>query len=56
MGKRSRSGLKYLYSLKFFDADADPGSGNHFDTGSGIWDGKIGMRIIIPDPQHWDLQ
>jgi hypothetical protein len=26
--------------LKFFDADADPGSGNLFDPGSGIRDGK----------------
>ncbi len=28
--------------LKFFneDADADPGSGNLFDPGYGIWDGK----------------
>jgi hypothetical protein len=26
--------------LKFFDADADPGSGNLFDLGSGIRDGK----------------
>jgi hypothetical protein len=33
-------GLKYFF--KFFDADADPGSGNLFDPGSGI---------NIPDPQ-----
>jgi hypothetical protein len=30
--------------LKFFDVDADPGSGNLFDPGSGIRDGKN------PDP------
>jgi hypothetical protein len=49
--------------LKFFDADADPGSGNLFDPrsgnpfhpGSGIRDGKnsdAGSGIHIPDPQH----
>ncbi len=54
------SGVKLL---KFFDADADPGSGNLFDPGSGnlfgpgsgIRDGKNlhpGSGINIPDPQH----
>jgi hypothetical protein len=39
--------------LKFFNAD--PGSGNLFDPGSGIRDGKNldrGSEINIPDPQH----
>ncbi len=31
--------------LKFFDADANPGSGKHFDP-------KSGIRDNIPDPQH----
>jgi hypothetical protein len=49
--------------LQFFDADADPGSGNLIDPGSGtlivpgsgIRDGKNsypGSGINIPDPQH----
>ncbi len=43
--------------LKFFDVDADPdpGSGNLFDPGSEIRDGKNsnpGSRRNIPDPQH----
>jgi hypothetical protein len=41
--------LQTLFSvkiLKFFDEDADPslGSGNLFDSGSGIRDGKIRIR------------
>jgi hypothetical protein len=38
--------------LLFFvvDADADPGSGNLFDPGSGM--GKFISGINIPDPQH----
>jgi hypothetical protein len=45
--------------LKFFGADADPGSGNLFDPGSGIRDGKNtdpGSGINIPDPQHCWLE
>ncbi len=43
--------------LKFLDANADPdpGSGNLFDSGSGIRDGNNldpGSGINIPDPQH----
>jgi hypothetical protein len=41
--------------LKFFYADADPGSGYLFDLEYGIQDGKnsdLGSRINIPDPQH----
>jgi hypothetical protein len=42
--------------FKFFDAnaDADPGSGtgNLFEHGPGIRDGKIRIRDNIPDPQH----
>jgi len=42
--------LETVFGLKihkFFDADADPGSGNFLtmDPGSG-------MEIRIPDPQH----
>jgi hypothetical protein len=62
MGKKSRSGsrinipdhisesLETIFWVKisqFFYADPDPGSGNFFDPGSGIGDGKN-----IPDPQH----
>jgi hypothetical protein len=41
--------------LKFFDTDAepDPHSGNHFDPGSGIRDGKNSdPGINIPDLQQ----
>jgi hypothetical protein len=58
MGKKSRSGigsgmnipdhffesLQTFFWVKIFDADADPGSGNLFDPGYGIQDGK--------NPQH----
>jgi hypothetical protein len=55
MGKKSRSGsgmnmpdhisesletIFWVKILNFFYADADPGSGNLFDPGSGIRDGK----------------
>jgi hypothetical protein len=42
--------------LKFFDADADPnlGSGNLFDSGSGME--KFGSEIDIPDSQHCYLR
>jgi hypothetical protein len=58
MGKKSISGsgmnildhipksletIFWVKILKFYDADADPGSVNLFDPGSGI---------NIPDPQH----
>jgi hypothetical protein len=32
--------------LKFFDADADPGSWKLYDPGSGIRDGKIRVRDL----------
>jgi hypothetical protein len=35
---------------KFFDADADPGSGNLFALDPG-WK-RFGSRILIPDPQY----
>jgi hypothetical protein len=41
--------------LKFFDADADPGSGNLFDPGSRIRDRKNsdpGSGINIPDQKY----
>ncbi len=62
MGKKSRSGstmnildhisesletIFWIKILKFFDADADPGSDNLFDPGSGME--KI--RIWYPDEQ-----
>ncbi len=49
MGKKSRMNIMvsenletifFVKILKFFDADADPESGNVFDPGSGIWDRK----------------
>ncbi len=46
------SGVKIL---KFFDVDADPGSGNLFYPGSGIRNGKNldpGSVINIPNPQR----
>jgi hypothetical protein len=45
--------------LKFFDADADPGSGNLFDLGSGIRYGKSSdpglKKIPESQPRHWFL-
>jgi hypothetical protein len=46
--------------LKFFGADPDPGSGNLFDSGSGmekirIQDGKPRSGINISDPQQWSV-
>jgi hypothetical protein len=38
----------FVKILKFFDADAVPGSGNLFDPG---WK-NFGSVINIPDPQH----
>jgi len=43
----------WVEKLKPFDADADPGPGNHFDPGSGIEKNSYpGFGINIPDPQH----
>jgi hypothetical protein len=71
MDKKSRSGsgmnirdhisesletIFWVKILKFFDADADPGSGNLFDPGSWIRDVKnsyLGSGINIPDLQYW---
>jgi hypothetical protein len=39
-----------LKTLKFFDADPDPGIRNLFDPGSGME--KFGSGINIPDQQH----
>jgi hypothetical protein len=35
--------------LKFFNVDANPGSGNLIDPGKK----KFVSGINIPDPQHW---
>jgi hypothetical protein len=47
-----------LQILKFFDADADPGSGIFLtldsDPGSGVE--KFGSEMNIPDPQHCKYQ
>jgi hypothetical protein len=44
--------VNFSYVLKFFVADADPGSGiqKFFDPGYGMV--KFGFGINIPDPQH----
>jgi hypothetical protein len=45
----------WVILLEFFDADADPGSGNLFDPGFRIRDEKNsdpGSGMNIPDPQH----
>ncbi len=41
-------GLNTGTVLKFFDADADPGTGNLFDPRSGIRDGKIRIQDKHP--------
>jgi hypothetical protein len=71
MGKKTRfgSGMNILDHIsesletifwvkprKFFDAEADPGSGSLFDPGFGVRDGKNSdprSGINIPDSQHW---
>jgi hypothetical protein len=40
----------WVKMLTFFDADADPGSGNLFDLDQG-WK-KFESWLNIPDPQH----
>jgi hypothetical protein len=40
--------IVWFQMLKFFDADADPGSGNLVDPRSGIRDGKIRIRDKRP--------
>jgi hypothetical protein len=39
--------------LKFFDADADPGSGIFLTLDPGWKNFNPGTGINIPDPQHW---
>jgi hypothetical protein len=61
MGKKSRSGSRMNISdtisdslatifwvkiHKFFDADPYPGSGNLFDTGSGIYRARIRNTVL----------